>query len=457
MSWSNHSFRGLALGLAFLLGAPAAAEARGGRVGIGDRFDRPRDDEPAEELTGNDADVVLLIPAEDEVARAALEGEVQPWIDHREDQGYSVETVALYSIAAEAGVASAWDLEAEHIRGYLADHFSARKAGDSTMGRYLGLMSVHQDSADVSPEFPPIPRYELWLEVYDDSQYPDLEGVTTDLPFGFITAADFEADDGVTRPEDFDTTDPEFLVFRVPVSESGDLARFASRSIEYEAAAYRADLTLVAGQITHEVPGDSSMIQCVNQWTVQNAGAVHKVFDSTVCNPDSVTSVAGDQRLADYMAAGSTPFGGGVVYNISHGNMDGVYIADGLSLGRDDVAGLDPDELTIFISLACSNDQPWSYRHNFARTMYDHSAVAVAASTVNTIYGGAVDLAIGELRPMDQLFDHGNTLGQAMQRVKATYFDVAVTHGIDEHESQTLFVNVVAVNLTGDALLSVAD
>ncbi len=455
MFGSIHSYRALALGLVFVLGAPVAASARGGRGG--DRFDRPWDDEPAEELTGNDADVVLLLPAADAVTGSMLEVEVQPWVDHREAQGYSVETVTLHAIAAEAGVATAWDLEAEHIRGYLADHFSARKSGDSPMGRYLGLMSIHQDSADDSPEFPPIPRYELWLEDYSYSETPDLQDVTTDLPYGFTSADDFEADDGITRPGDFDTTDPEFLVFRVPVAESGDLADFASRSIYYESAAYRADLTLVAGQITDDIYGDSSMIQCVNQWTVQDAGDIHKVFDSTVCNPDTVTSVSNENRLADFMAAGSTPFRGGVVYNISHGNMDGVYIEDGLSLGKGDVAGLDPAELTIFISLACSNDRPWRYEHNFARTMYDHSAVAVAASTVNTIYAGAVDLAIGELRPMDQLFDHGNTLGQAMQQVKSTYFDVVVTHGIDEHESQTLFINVVAVNLTGDALLRVND
>ena len=397
----------------------------------------------------DDSDVVLVLPASSEDQKRDMIQLLQPWIDRA--RPLAVSTVLL----SDVGAANASMPTAEEIRQYLRAHFTHRP---STIEhpRYLGLVALPypQYGAPNTPlELSTIPRFSV--QVRDvEAQYAQMQ---TDVPYGFLLPDTIDGGDGFVEPADLDMQAATFTVFRIPVARTADLTRFVERADQFAAASYRSDVALVAGEFG-VIPGDTSLIQCVNATALaQNGGAgqVIKVFDyqSQTCEPEVLTTPG--YRLADFLADGSDQFHGGMVYNISHGTSFATFAANGTNLSMSDLDRLAAGELNVFVSIACANDEQASSL-NLAMGMYLHNSVAVVSATENLFpVGGGSAIADAEINAFQSLYQAPITLLQGLQQFRASYYEHYVIAGpVEDRPYQ--WINLLAVHVLGDGLVVVA-
>ena len=387
-----------------------------------------------------DADIVLLVPASSQDQEQEMIQLLQPWTDRA--RPLTVSVVSLQDIAPTSGAPA---LTAEAIRQYLRSHFTHRST-TTEHPRYLGLVAFpypgYGDPA-ATLEVQTIPRFSVQIR---DVQAVDAQ-LETDVPYGFLDPETIDGGDGFVDPVDLDMRSETFTVFRIPIAQPANLTRFVDRSARFAEAEYRSDVTLVAGE--YAIPGDTSVVQCVNADKLAQgggAGLVYKVFDYPTCQPDFLTT--NGLRLADFLSQGI--FAGGMIYNISHGNFSATYHAEGTNLALSDLDRLPPDQLNVFVSIACANDEHVSST-NFAMGMYLHNSVAVVSATANLSPRSGPSVIDAEINAFQTLYQAPVTLLQSLHQFRASYYERYAIDGPPEDRPYQ-WINLLAVDVLGDGL-----
>ena len=395
---------------------------------------------------GTDADLVAVLPALDHQTFMQQRAALLPWLN---SEHLPYELVTLEDILAGRDPST---LTAEDVRVYLREHFTARPSTEARP-RYLALFAP--PSATYVPAGTPyavIPRFTV-----------DVGGnaFESDLPFEFPSPTTIDGGDGVVDPSDLNLAEPTFDVFRIPVTGVGDMQSFVARHNEFMAAPYRNDATLVAGEFGLR-PGDSSAVQCLNAANLAPLTRhVLKVFDSTAggCAPDILTSPSGP-RLGTVLADAGSPFQGGTIVDVSHGSPAAIYAASSTNvtfanLSTGDVPNILTSRLNVFISIACDNDAANGTTANLAEAMYEQASVAVISATTQVAPVGVADTLYAEVDSVKALFDKQETLLQNLHTFRADYYNRFVLPATGVART-LLWTNLLAVDLVGDGLLTVA-
>jgi hypothetical protein len=287
---------------------------------------------------------------------------------------------------------------------------------------------------------------------------PQYTETQTDVPYGFLAPDTIDGGDGFVDPEDLDMRTATFTVFRIPAAQLDDLRYFAHRSNQFAEAPYRSDVTLVSGEFGL-FPGDTSTIQCINAGQLSELGSVgriFKVFDYPTCDSDFLVNCP-THRLADFLGDSTTGFAGGMIYDVSHGNGNGIYAGSAgsfVNLGIGDTDDLPAGLLNVFVSISCDNDAPLA-RRNFATDMYLHDSVAVVSATQSVFPTSARAIIDAEVTAFVALYQSPLTLLQALHRFRAGYYGNYVIGGPVGDRPHN-WINLLAVHVLGDDLTIVA-
>jgi peptidase C25-like protein len=396
----------------------------------------------------SDVDLVIVLPALDHRTFAREKQVLRPWLRAQRT------SYAFVSLQRVLGGRDASFLTAEVVRRYLRDHFTWRTS-TAMRPRYLGIFapptSTYFGSAN---RIATIPRFDVSVDASSGA-------FTSDVPFEFLSPSSIGAGDGILDPGDLDLTAPTFDMFRVPVGSLADFRTFVRRHSRFATSSSRNDATLVAGEFGL-FPGDTSVVQCLNAANLTSgelATRVFKVLDSTAaCAPDVLTTAAGP-RLADFLTDPESAFQGGTIVDVSHGNSTAIYgkEPDGTffpNLTADDAAHVPADRLNVFISIACDNDAT-DTAPNLAAAMYDRSSVAVISATTAVTPVNLDDILFAEVDSITGLYQHQQNLLQRLHEFRSEYYRRFVTPatGFDQ---QLLWTNLLAVDLVGDGLVTVA-
>jgi hypothetical protein len=400
---------------------------------------------PVGNPTGDDADLVLVLPALDQNTFVQEQQLLQPFLAQL---NLSHTFVPLSDIVAANHGAP---LTAESVRQYLRGRFTWRFS-TAQRPRYLGIVAAPTADYTGAPmQVPTIPRFLLHAAAPFDQTFD------TDLPYEFLAPATIDGGDGTVDPNDLNLSFPTFDVFRIPISQPADLTTFADRHAAFAAASYRSDATLLAGSV--QTNGDTSAIQCLNANALQQpnlATHVFKIFDSTTCSPDVMTTPSGPSA-ASVLAASNSAFHGGLVVDVSHGSPSAIFANNGSSTNLDvtGAATIPSNRLNIFVSIACDNDGARVGARNLAAAMYEQSSVAVVSATTTVTPVSPDSVLAAEVDSVVGLYQHPENLLQRLHAFRTDYYTRFVrttTGGV-----QTLhWINLLTVNLVGDGFVSVA-
>lgn len=416
----------------------------------------------------SDADLVVVLPATSRGDAHQMRRLLRPWkrrvrsqyretsriLNPGERSRFKLAYVSL-SAVTPAGPA----LVPEDLRQYLRARFTSRPT-TTEHPRYLAIAAlpyIDYGGAADQVQLPVVPRFEVTVPGVP----PPTSDVSTDVPYGFIEPESIDGGDGFVDPVDLDMGRATFTVFRIPIAEINDLQHFVERANAFADAPSHRDVALVSGEFGL-IPGDTSQIQCINAAqlaSLEGVGQIFTVLDYPACALDFLTTGPG-QRLADFLASPTSGFAGGVIYDVSHGNGDGIYAVNSstgslfVNLESDDLDGLPSGLLNVFISLSCDNDETLA-RRNFAMNMYLHDSVAVVSAT-ESIWATSVQAILdAEINGFVALYQAPLTLQQGLHRFRSGYYTNYVLGG-PESDRPYNWINLLAVHVLGDGLTIVS-
>jgi hypothetical protein len=417
----------------------------------------------------DDADLVVVLPAVSRREARQMQQLLTPWAtrvrrQHRQtvrllhlgvQPFFRISYVSLSDIP-RTGVPAA-----EDVRQYLRGRFTSRPT-TTERPRYLAIAALpypEYGDAEETVQLLTIPRFRVLVRGVE----PQFTQTETDVPYGFLAPETIDGGDGFVDPEDLDMRGETFTVFRIPLAQTIDVRHFVSRSNDFARATYHSDVLLVSGEFGEfGIPGDTSIIQCINATQLSqltSVGRVFKVLNHSTCPADFLATEP-NHRLADFLRDQTTGFNGGVIYDVSHGNADAIYGIDSAggaffqNLGSDDLDHIPTGRLNAFVSISCDNDAP-VLRRNFAMDMYLHDSVAVVSATQSVFPTSLQAILDAEVSAFVALYREPVTILQALHRFHAEYYANYVIGGpVDDRPHN--WINLLAVHVLGDGLTIVS-